>query len=172
MKRLLLFPTCFLLVFLVAGCGVMEVSLMDPMANDVGPSDPFVDSTETPTTTNAHSFGEGTSENKSRTKLSKTASVTPPPGIDGLRGAPFEQKLEAQPSTPTIITNTNQQICNVRTNWPAYTVQYGDTLTFIAHQSNTTVATLVVANCLINPDRILVGQSIRIPHEITIIHSS
>jgi LysM repeat protein len=68
---------------------------------------------------------------------------------------------------PSINTNTNQPICNVRTNWPAYIVQYGDTLTFIARQSNTTVATLVVANCLIDPDRILVGQSIRIPQEIT-----
>jgi LysM repeat protein len=167
MKRLLLFPTCFLLVFLVAGCGVMEVSLIDPMADDVGPSDPFVNSTETPTTTNVHSVGEDTPANDLRTKPSITASATPPPGNDRVGGVPSEQKLEVQPSMPSINTNTNQPICNVRTNWPAYIVQYGDTLTFIARQSNTTVATLVVANCLIDPDRILVGQSIRIPQEIT-----
>jgi len=172
MKRLMLFSTCFLLVFLVAGCGVMEVSLIEPIANDVGPSDSFLDSTETPTTINVQSFVEETPESNLRTKPSITASATPLPGNDGVGGKSTEQKLESQPSMPTINTNTNKPNCHVRTDWPAYTVQYGDTLSFIARQANTTVATLIEANCLIDPDLILIGQSIRIPYEIAITLSS
>ncbi|NWF69938.1 MAG: LysM peptidoglycan-binding domain-containing protein [Chloroflexi bacterium] len=54
--------------------------------------------------------------------------------------------------------------CTVRTDWPVYTVQRGDTLARIARRYNTTVATLVSANCLTNANRIYTGQPIRVPY--------
>ncbi|RKG61727.1 LysM peptidoglycan-binding domain-containing protein [Corallococcus sp. CA054B] len=44
-----------------------------------------------------------------------------------------------------------------------YRVVAGDTLFEIATRYNTSVKTLVQANCILNPDRILVGQLLRIP---------
>lgn len=44
-----------------------------------------------------------------------------------------------------------------------YTVKKGDTLTAIARNHNTTVAALVAANGIANPNLILVGQVLEIP---------
>ncbi len=55
------------------------------------------------------------------------------------------------------------QQCTVRTDWPTYTVQRGDTLGRIARRYNTTVQTLAQANCLTNINRIFGGQQLRVP---------
>lgn len=44
-----------------------------------------------------------------------------------------------------------------------YTVQKGDTLSHIAKEYNTTVAALVAANGIANPNKIFVGQVLNIP---------
>ncbi len=54
--------------------------------------------------------------------------------------------------------------CTPRTDWPIYAVVRGDTLAHIASRTGSTVNTLVTANCLLNADRIEVGQQIRVPN--------
>lgn len=53
--------------------------------------------------------------------------------------------------------------CAIRTDWPIYTVQAGDTLSRIAQRVGTTTNVLVSANCLSNANLISVGQGIRVP---------
>ena len=53
--------------------------------------------------------------------------------------------------------------CNPRTDWPLYTVVSGDTLANIARLVNSTTGTLTEANCLANPNMLVVGQHIRVP---------
>ena len=55
--------------------------------------------------------------------------------------------------------------CTPRNDWPAYTVEAGDTLYSIADRSDTTVDTLQAANCLADPNTIGVGQSLRVPKQ-------
>ena len=49
------------------------------------------------------------------------------------------------------------------TEWPAYTIQPGDTLATIAAWAGADVNTLATANCLANPDVISVGQTLYVP---------
>lgn len=48
-----------------------------------------------------------------------------------------------------------------------YTVQSGDTLSAIANRFGTTVAALVEANGLADPDRLEVGQVLQLPASVT-----
>jgi putative lipoprotein len=54
--------------------------------------------------------------------------------------------------------------CQVRSDWPVYTVQPGDSLFSIAARTSSSVTELGVANCLPNPNFIYVGQSLHVPH--------
>lgn len=54
--------------------------------------------------------------------------------------------------------------CAPNTTWPLYSVQRGDNLSRIARRAGTTAAVLATANCLINPNRIYVGQLLRVPN--------
>ena len=69
---------------------------------------------------------------------------------------------------PPVIVPT-QPICTPNTAWQIYFVRQGDTLANIAARSGTTVAALVQANCLTNPDVIFVGQALRVPRQPVII---
>jgi hypothetical protein len=77
------------------------------------------------------------------------------------------------PTLPVVIP-TSQPIptqiipCNPRNDWPLYTVRAGDTLSTIAFNTGTTTAILASANCLSNPDRIEVGQPLRVPRLPTV----
>lgn len=53
--------------------------------------------------------------------------------------------------------------CVIRTDWPVYVVQRGDTLARIAARYNTNVATLAISNCIANINRIFAGQQLRVP---------
>lgn len=53
--------------------------------------------------------------------------------------------------------------CVRYTAWPVYTVVAGDTLGSIAQRANTTIAQLVVANCLTDSNLIYVGQQLYVP---------
>jgi LysM repeat protein len=59
---------------------------------------------------------------------------------------------------PPTITN-----CTPRTDWVIYTIQAGDTLGGIAQKVGSTVNDLTRANCLANPDSIVIGQQLRVP---------
>ncbi len=66
------------------------------------------------------------------------------------------QRVEAAPM-PTVVT-ANQQSDTI-----IYTVRAGDTLSSIARRYNTTVYTLMQLNRIQNPNRIYVGQRLRVP---------
>jgi LysM repeat protein len=75
-----------------------------------------------------------------------------------------------QLATPSTLTTTTLQVvlpanCQVRTDWPAYVVQPGDTVGDLAIATNTALADLVVANCLATPDIINVGQTLYLPRQ-------
>ncbi|MCE7948530.1 MAG: LysM peptidoglycan-binding domain-containing protein [Chloroflexi bacterium CFX4] len=71
-------------------------------------------------------------------------------------------------NTPAVVAPT-QSFCVPNTSWQIYFVRAGDTLATIASRSGTTVAALVQANCLANPDVIVVGQGLRVPRQPVII---
>ncbi|MBO9309509.1 MAG: LysM peptidoglycan-binding domain-containing protein, partial [Chloroflexi bacterium] len=72
-------------------------------------------------------------------------------------------------TSPLPVIVPTQPICTPNTAWQIYFVQQGDTLASIAARSGTTVAVLVQANCLANPDVIFVGQALRVPRQPVII---
>ncbi len=53
--------------------------------------------------------------------------------------------------------------CAVRTDWTTYVVVRGDTLFSIARRFNTNIAVVAQGNCLINVNRLYVGQTLRVP---------
>ncbi|MFW5709606.1 MAG: LysM peptidoglycan-binding domain-containing protein [Chloroflexota bacterium] len=65
--------------------------------------------------------------------------------------------------TPTATHAPPANACNPRTVWPVYTVTAGDTLARIASLTGSTVAELTQANCLIDANRIEVGQRLYVP---------
>ena len=70
--------------------------------------------------------------------------------------------------TPTdrpspISTAVLPPICNPWLDWQFYTVVAGDTLGSIANRVNSTTTDLTIANCLANPNDLMVGQQIRVP---------
>jgi LysM repeat protein len=91
--------------------------------------------------------------------VSAPTAVVSPSATSGLNPTPTQGSL-AQPTSaaPPVVTN-----CTVRTDWPVYTVQSGDTLGVIAGRTGSTISALTTANCLANPDSIAVGQQLRVP---------
>lgn len=53
--------------------------------------------------------------------------------------------------------------CTPITGWQSYVIQRGDTLSSIATKTNSTVDELIAANCIENPNRIIVGTSLFVP---------
>ncbi|MBE2185031.1 MAG: LysM peptidoglycan-binding domain-containing protein [Anaerolineae bacterium] len=53
--------------------------------------------------------------------------------------------------------------CPPPAGWIPYTIQVGDTLTTLAEATLSTVAALITANCLANPDDIRAGEIIQLP---------
>jgi LysM repeat protein len=66
-------------------------------------------------------------------------------------------------NTPLVVPTR----CVPRTDWPTYTVQGGETLFRIAQRANTTVAVLVAANCISNPETIRAGQVLSVPNALS-----
>lgn len=59
--------------------------------------------------------------------------------------------------------------CTIRDDWRAtITVQRGDVLSRIAARYNLTLAELAGGNCITNPDRIRIGQTLRVPSIATV----
>lgn len=56
--------------------------------------------------------------------------------------------------------------CQLPQGWVTYTVEAGNSLSFIAKWSGTTVEELVKVNCISDPTRVEVGQRLYVPREI------
>lgn len=75
----------------------------------------------------------------------------------------------ANPTNTVIPTQqrfVTQVVCQKHTDWLAYTVVSGDTLSRIAARGSTTVDTLVSANCLTNANLISPGQVLYVPYQV------
>jgi len=66
-------------------------------------------------------------------------------------------------STPTTVSATATPANNPQGEIIQYTVQAGDTLSGIARRFNTSVAAVAQLNGIVNPDRVLLGQTLQIP---------
>ncbi|MBZ0307962.1 MAG: LysM peptidoglycan-binding domain-containing protein, partial [Anaerolineae bacterium] len=86
--------------------------------------------------------------------ITQTLNVTSTPGIT-LQPTAEQFRTAAPPAT---VIN-----CTPRTDWVFYTIKAGDTLGVIAQNVGSTITDLTRANCLPNPDSIVVGQQLRVP---------
>ena len=68
---------------------------------------------------------------------------------------------EVNEPTPT---TSPQSTCTIRSEWPVYIVQAGDTVFNIGRRVGLTVAELATANCLPNAQLIAIGQQLHVPH--------
>lgn len=87
---------------------------------------------------------------------SPTTESTPEPVI-----VPSATHTPTDAPTPT--ATITEEPCEVQTDWDIYSVQRGDNLAAIANRTGSTIAELTEANCLANPNRLLVGQELHVP---------
>lgn len=71
--------------------------------------------------------------------------------------------VNGQPLVGDQVNITLSSPCLVRTDWPTYVVQPGDTIYSIAQSIGVDMATLILGNCLTNPNVIAVGQILYVP---------
>lgn len=106
--------------------------------------------------------GEDNAQPTSIPIISRTATLSLTPTF-GLTPSPTSQ-LRPTPTTDQLGgNNTTTSNCVIRSDWPIYTVQAGDTLGIIAERISSTTGELTSGNCLANPDAIFVGQQLRVP---------
>lgn len=100
--------------------------------------------------------------------VSQETVASPTPAVLTVTPRPTVPTWTPVPSATTE-TTTNQTVatvdpnCTPRTDWPTYTVQFGDTLGGIALSVGSTAEELAEANCLASVDAIFSGQTIRVP---------
>ncbi len=75
----------------------------------------------------------------------------------------------ASPQNGAIIASARVNVfyggqCFIRTDWPIYVVQAGDTLLKIAQRTGSTVAALAIANCIPNANIVFTGQQLHVPN--------
>ncbi|MGQ9888826.1 MAG: LysM peptidoglycan-binding domain-containing protein [Aggregatilineales bacterium] len=87
------------------------------------------------------------------------AVLSPTPALYEHLGAPAGFTPEVMKVTPTPNPTRPEQTADTR----EYIVRPGDTLSSIASAYNVSLATLIEANAITNPDLLVVGQVVRIP---------
>lgn len=97
-------------------------------------------------------------------------SSTPPPTKTLSFAATHTQSTENTTSTEIPVQTQAMQdaldeaSCEEQSDWEEYTIQRGDNLTKIADKTRSTVDELIAANCMEDPNRIRVGQTIYVPN--------
>jgi LysM repeat protein len=114
-------------------------------------------------------------------RLVPTSTLRPPPTFEPPTQTPSFTPIPSPTPTATLDmmfsvpnlrgaetpTPTSTPGCEPRKDWKlTYTVQRDDALALIADRYNTTVQALVEANCLDNPNLIVIGQELRVPGEV------
>ncbi len=89
--------------------------------------------------------------------------VNVPPGTPGALYA-----FITSPQNGSIVASSRVDVyfngqCYIRTDWPIYVVQAGDTLLRISQRVGTTVTDLAYSNCITNANLVYTGQSLRVP---------
>ena len=90
--------------------------------------------------------------------LGLTTTSTPQASVAAPTALPTQVSMVVPTSTKATVP-----LCQVRQDWPTYTVVSGDTLGAIANRIGVTVDTLVQGNCLSNANSLSVGQVLRVP---------
>ncbi len=98
-----------------------------------------------------------------------TATSTPTPTPPTSTPTPTSSPTEAPSATPTVDQSpaTATVVCGEGgpPGWVEYRVQPGDTLFSLARRAGITLDVLMEANCLTNPNLIVVGQTLYLPGE-------
>lgn len=112
------------------------------------------------------------------TAIPTTAALSQPTRTPISTAEETEDAVESDTSTintvntaSNTVSNDNSPasttiICNKQTTWQAYIIEAGDTLFNIAQRGNTSVDTLVSANCLVDAGLISVGQVLYVPSAV------
>lgn len=98
----------------------------------------------------------------SLTTLTPTSALPSPAATATLPATPTQQTTSNSGQGSVVIPPTVSN-CTPRTDWQIYQVKAGDTLGGIAAATGSTVQAISAANCLANPDAIVVGQQLRVP---------
>lgn len=155
MKKYSFFLTPFLLVLIVTGCRIVDNSPFEPASTRPNSNDLLISQADIPPTKVVSTRGEANGND---------LTLTPPPTQNSTDLGSLE--WASPDASPTSVT-VNQSKCNIRYDWPVYTVKRGDTLAEIARLTNVSVGALVEANCLEDPDRIYAGQILNVPRQVT-----
>jgi LysM repeat protein len=71
-------------------------------------------------------------------------------------------------TVPAVVQPTSALPCTPRTDWTAtYAIQRGDTLFAVAQRFNLTLQQLQQGNCISDPNLIQVGQTLRVPFQLS-----
>jgi LysM repeat protein len=105
-------------------------------------------------------------------QVDESSSIETPIPTRTLTLQDVESTEESSPANarPTLATFPNEaeaseEACTPPDDWYEYTVVRGDNLSRIASLTNSTVDELIAANCLDDPNRIRVGDTILVPSE-------
>lgn len=98
-----------------------------------------------------------------KSSVDASERVTPEGATPPMALTPTPTLVPATATPPAAQITQEPTPCQVRTEWPSYTVQPGDTLFQIAQRSKTSAEALATANCLSSPNHIVVGQRLRVP---------
>lgn len=97
--------------------------------------------------------------------------ISPPSPTPGSILVPADQSQEFPSANDDSagFTGVNSPCPSTPIDWIQYTIEAGDSLSLLAEQTGSTVDQLVTANCLDNPDDILVDSVIYLPRQPTIV---
>jgi len=97
---------------------------------------------------------------EANTTIRATAAVTA-----STTGETIAPETRIPPTQAAIVASATatEASCTPITGWQSYVIQRGDTLSSIAAKTNSTVEELIAANCIENPNRIIVNTSIFVP---------
>ncbi len=156
MRQTILFVALCMIAGLLAACGRLDVAVVEPTpsAETVGSvvtTSPGQEPLPTPTATRVPS------------SPTRQEDETPTPTASTSPSQDLPDEANGEDSDPQNDPSATEVVCMVRTDWPAYAVERGDTLSLIARQVGATVEQLVEANCLDDPDRLYSGQRLRVP---------
>jgi LysM repeat protein len=103
------------------------------------------------------------------TPLPPTMTSSPTPTLTPtVTATPSPSFTPSATTTPMISPSPTPCVVSAPGGWVAYHIQIGDTLSNLAARGGITLAELMTANCLTNPNLVVVGQQLHLPISSTI----
>lgn len=160
MRQTILLLALCLVAGLLAACGRLDVSVVERTptpGSQVVSAGATATPDQEPLTTPSVTQATSSPTRPDAETPEATSEATAQPNQDETGGTDEPSGSESNGSGQDVT------ICTVRTDWPLYAIQRGDTLSRIARDAVTTVDELVRANCLDDPNRLFSGQRLRVP---------